>query len=35
MQCYTHVSVGQIKSIVYHLMQEFHQPKHIHITQNF
>ena len=25
-QWYTHVGVGQIKSIVYHPTQEFHQP---------
>ena len=27
-QCYTHVGVGQIKSIVYHPTQEFHQSMH-------
>ena len=32
MQCYTHVGVGQIKSIVYHPTQEFHQPINATIT---
>ena len=26
MQCYAHVDVGQIKSIIYHPTHEFHQP---------
>ena len=30
-QCYTHVGVGQNEIIVYHAMEEFHQPLNCYV----